>query len=131
MKRSAEHCFKYQEETKALIKQKQDAKNNGSIYVESSPKIAFVMRIHGIVGLAPKPRKILRLLRLKQVHNGVFVKVNKPIMNMLKIVNPFVTYGYPSLKAVKDLIYKRGCVKFNNQRIRIQDNEIINNKLGE
>ena len=27
---------------------------------------------------------------------------------MLKLVQPYVTYGYPSLKTVRELIYKRG-----------------------
>merc|ERR1719293_169287 len=57
--------------------------------------------------ISPKPRKVLQLLRLKQIHNGVFLKVNKPILNMLKLVQPYVTYGYPSLKMVRELIYKR------------------------
>merc|ERR1719398_355811 len=56
--------------------------------------------------MAPKPRKVLQLLRLRQLHNGVFLKVNKPILHMLKAVQPFVTYGYPSLKSVRDLVYK-------------------------
>lgn len=43
--------------------------------------------------LAPKPRKILQLLRLRQLHSGVFVKVNKATLNMLQVVQPFVTYG--------------------------------------
>lgn len=35
-------------------------------------------------------------------------QVNKPILNMLKLVQPYVTYGFPSLKTVRELIYKRG-----------------------
>merc|ERR1712066_577176 len=83
------------------------------------------------IKLSPKPRKVLQLLRLKQLHNGVFLKVNKPILNMLKLVNPYITYGYPSLKTVRELIYKRGFGKINKQRIPLSDNEIITNSLGE
>ena len=36
------------------------------------------------------------------------IEVNKPILNMLKLVQPYVTYGFPSLKTVRELIYKRG-----------------------
>jgi large subunit ribosomal protein L7e len=32
---------------------------------------------------------------------------------MLKKVEPFVTFGYPSLKTINDLIYKRGFLKIN------------------
>merc|ERR1719359_2451905 len=81
--------------------------------------------------LAPKPRKIMKLLRLKQISNGVFLKVNKPIVNMLKCVQPYITYGFPTLKTVRALIYKRGFGKVNKQRIPLSDNEIVSEALGK
>ena len=33
---------------------------------------------------------------------------------MLKLVQPYVTYGFPSLKTVRELIYKRGFGKVFN-----------------
>ena len=44
--------------------------------------------------LAPKPKKIMQLLRLRQLHNGVFVRLNRATINMIRMVEPFVTYGY-------------------------------------
>jgi large subunit ribosomal protein L7e len=41
----------------------------------------------------PKTRKILQLLRLRQIFNGVFLKVNKATINMLRRVEPYVAYG--------------------------------------
>ena len=41
----------------------------------------------------PKTRKILQLLRLRQIFNGVFLKVNKATINMLRKVEPYVAYG--------------------------------------
>ncbi|RYR20598.1 hypothetical protein Ahy_B03g065782 [Arachis hypogaea] len=73
----------------------------------------------------PKIRKILQLLRLRQIFNGVFLKVNKATMNMLHRVEPYVTYGYPNLKSVRELIYKRGYGKVDKQRIALTDNSII------
>ena len=43
--------------------------------------------------IAPKPRKILQLLRLLQINNGVFVKVTKATEQMLRLVEPYITYG--------------------------------------
>jgi len=48
---------------------------------------------------------------------------------MLKIVEPFVAYGYPNLKTVRELIYKRGYAKVNKQRIPITSNDIIEQSL--
>jgi len=55
----------------------------------------------------------------------VFLKVNKPIMNMLKLVQPYVTLGYPSLKTIRELVYKRGFGKINKQRIPLMDTDQI------
>ena len=43
--------------------------------MEPEAKLAFVVRIRGINDMHPKTRKILQLLRLRQIHNGVFMKV--------------------------------------------------------
>jgi len=48
---------------------------------------------------------------------------------MLNKVLPFVTFGYPTLKTIKDLIYKRGHGKVNGARIALQDNRIIEKAL--
>ncbi len=39
------------------------------------------------------------------------VQVNKATVNMLRLVEPYVAWGYPNLKTVKELIYKRGYAK--------------------
>jgi len=49
---------------------------------------------------------------------------------MLRLVEPFIAYGYPNLKSVKDLIYKRGFGKVDGQRIPITDNSVIEKVLG-
>jgi ribosomal protein L30/L7E len=50
-------------------------------------------RLCSINNLAPKPRKILQLLRLLQINNGVFIKVTKATAQMLKIIEPYIAYG--------------------------------------
>ena len=50
--------------------------------------------IFSINGLSPKPRKVLQLFRLRQINNATFIKVNKATQNMLRLIEPFVTYGY-------------------------------------
>merc|ERR1712172_413272 len=130
-KRTIEYNQEYQDREKQLIDLRREAKIHGNFFVEPEAKLLFVTRIVGIIKLSPKPRKVLQLLRLKQLHNGVFLKVNKPILNMLKLVNPYITYGYPTLKTVRELVYKRGFGKVNKQRVPLSDNEIITNSLGE
>lgn len=109
---------------------KREAKHKGGFYVEPEAKIAFVIRIRGINDMHPKTKKILQLLRLRQIFNGVFIKINKATLNMLRRVEPYVAYGYPNLKTVKELIYKRGYGKVNKDRIPLTDNSIIEKSLG-
>mmetsp|Transcript_9444 Transcript_9444/g.25127 ORF Transcript_9444/g.25127 Transcript_9444/m.25127 type:complete len:256 (-) Transcript_9444:81-848(-) len=130
-KRTQEYEKEYADHQKKLIDLRREAKLGGNFFVEPEAKLLFVVRIVGIIKLSPKPRKVLQLLRLKQLHNGVFLKVNKPILQMLKLVQPYVTYGYPSLKTVRELVYKRGHGKVTKQRIPLSDNAIIADKLGE
>lgn len=69
--------------------------------------------LHSINKMAPKCKKILQLLRLRQLHNGVFIKMNKATMNMVRYVEPYLVYGYTSRKTISDLLYKRGFAKIN------------------
>merc|ERR1712060_891852 len=128
--RTLKYDKEYAAHQRKLITLRRQAKAAGNFFVEPEAKLLFVVRIKGIMKISPKPRKVLQLLRLKQLHNGVFLKVNKPILNMLKLVQPYVTYGYPTLKTVRELVYKRGFGKVNKQRIPLSDNEIISGSLG-
>merc|ERR1719331_18334 len=128
----AEQYFnEYQAADAALVKARRDAKAAGSFFVEAQPKVAFIIRIKGINKLAPKPKKILQLLRLRQLHNGVFVKLNKATWNMIRIIEPHVTFGYPSREMISKLIYKRGYGKVNRSRIPLTDNSIVAGELGK
>ena len=65
------------------------------------------------------------------MHNGVFVKINKATWNMIKMVEPFITYGYPSRQTIRKLIYKRGHGQVDHSRIPLTDNSIVENSLGK
>ncbi|GKV00303.1 hypothetical protein SLEP1_g13017 [Rubroshorea leprosula] len=130
-KRAEQYAKEYKEKEKELIQLKREAKLKGGFYVDPEAKLLFIIRIRGINAMHPKTRKILQLLRLRQIFNGVFLKVNKATMNMLHRVEPYVTYGYPNLKSVRELIYKRGYGKLNKQRVALTDNSIIEQALGK
>jgi large subunit ribosomal protein L7e len=110
---------------------KRQARNSGNFYVPADQKLAFVVRLKGINKIAPKPRKILQLLRLLQINNGVFVKLNKSTLEMLQLVQPYIAWGYPTVKTVRELVYKRGFAKVNKQRLPITSNAVIEESLGQ
>ncbi|CAG8955254.1 hypothetical protein HYFRA_00011236 [Hymenoscyphus fraxineus] len=130
-KRAEKYVKEYRDQEREKIRLQRLAKQDGSFYIPAEEKLVFVVRIKGINKIAPKPRKILQLLRLLQINNGVFVRMTKATLEMLKVVEPWIAYGYPNLKTVRELIYKRGYGKVEKQRIALTDNAIIENTLGK
>jgi len=130
-KRAESYVKEYRDAEREKIRLARTAKQEGSFYVAAEPKLAFVVRIKGINKIDPKKRKTLQLLRLLQINNGVFVRLTKATIEMLRIVEPFVAYGYPNLKSVRELVYKRGYGKIDKQRIALTDNSIIEETLGK
>lgn len=75
----------------SMFRLKREAKKEGNFYVPGEPKLAFVIRIRGINQVAPKVKKVLQLFRLRQINNGVFIKLNKATINMLRICGKWPT----------------------------------------
>lgn len=130
-KRAEKYVKEYRDAEREKIRLSRLSRKEGSYFVPAEPKLVFVIRIKGINKIAPKPRKILQLLRLLQINNGVFVRITKATSEMLKVVEPYIAYGYPNLKSVRDLIYKRGYGKIDKQRIPLTDNALVESSLGK
>jgi large subunit ribosomal protein L7e len=126
---------KYDEEyaaaEKSAVENRRLAKSKGGFYVPAEPKLVLVIRIRGTIGVSPKAKRVMQLFRLRQIHNGTFVKLNEATIRMLRLIEPYVTYGYPSRATVTNLIYKRGFGKINKQRIPIATNSVVEEGLGE
>merc|ERR1712141_619783 len=129
-KRAEKYVKEYRERERDELRLTREAKKAGNFYVPSEPKLAFVMRIRGINQVSPKVRKVLQLFRLRQINNGVFIKLNKATINMLRICEPYITWGVPNLKSVRELIYKRGFLKVDGKRTPITSNELVETNLG-
>ncbi|XP_015271674.1 PREDICTED: 60S ribosomal protein L7 [Gekko japonicus] len=113
-KRAQAYHKEYRQMYRREIRMARMARKAGNYYVPAD-----------INGVSPKVRKVLQLLRLRQIFNGTFVKLNKASINMLRIVEPYIAWGYPNLKSVHELIYKRGYGKINKQRVALTDNSLI------
>merc|ERR1712225_168442 len=111
-KRAEQYVNEYNKKEREEIRLRRQAKANGDFYVPAQPKVYFVMRTKGI-------------------NNIVFVKVTKATSEMLLRVEPYITYGEPNLKTVRELVYKRGYGKVNKQRLPLSSNQIIEENLGK
>lgn len=110
------------------------ARSEGNFYKPADAKVMVVIRIRGINRISPKVKKVLQLFRLLQIHNAVFVKVNKATMNMLQLIQPYVAFGYPTVSTIRSLLYKRGFAKIRHRpgaisRVPIMSNEFIERHL--
>ena len=128
--RGLKYAREYRAKEAKLVTLRRQARSHGNYFAEEKPKVAVVVRIRGIAKVKPKQRKVLQLLRLRQIFNCVLVKLNKPIENMLRLVEPYIAYGYPSLKTVRALVYKRGHLKVNGQRVKITSNKQVKDKFN-
>lgn len=130
-KRAEKYVEEYKSAENDSIRLRREAKATKSIYVPPEAKLAFVIRLRGIIGVSPKVRKILQLLRLRQINNGVFVKLNGATIKMLRLVEPYIAYGFPNLKSTRELIYKRGYGKVDKKRTPLDNNEVVEGSLGK
>merc|ERR1711928_309618 len=90
-KRAEKFAKEYQDQERDEIRLRREARKEGNYYVPGDPKLAFVMRIRGINQVSPKVKKVLQLFRLRQINNGVFIKLNKATINMLRICGKWPT----------------------------------------
>uniref|UniRef100_A0A2I2YZ05 Large ribosomal subunit protein uL30 n=1 Tax=Gorilla gorilla gorilla TaxID=9595 RepID=A0A2I2YZ05_GORGO len=122
----AKHYHKeYRQMYRTEIQMARMARKAGNFYVPAEPKLAFVIRIRGINGVS------VAASSLRQIFNRTFVKLNKASVNMLRIVEPYTAWGYPSLKSVNELIYKCGYGKISKKRIALTDEALMAQSLGK
>nr|XP_057901862.1 60S ribosomal protein L7-like 1 [Doryrhamphus excisus] len=94
-------------------------------------KLAFAVRIRVIKGVSPKVKKVIQMLRLRKIFSGTFVKINKTSLTMLKMVEPYVAWGFPNLKSVRELILKRGQTRVGKKAVPLTDNAFIEKHMGK
>ena len=93
--------------------------------------MVFAIRIRDDLGVPKVVKKVLHRLRLKKIHEGVFLRYDEETRESLHLVEPFVVYGPPSKAVVTDLIERRGHGNVDNERVPLSDNLVIETALGQ
>lgn len=65
------YAKEYAAAAKDVVEKRREAKKHGNFYMEPEPKLMLVVRIKGINAVDPKTKKILQLMRLRQVGAAV------------------------------------------------------------
>ncbi|XP_077107245.1 ribosomal protein uL30-like isoform X1 [Ranitomeya variabilis] len=97
----------------------------------SNEKLAFVVRITDIQGVNHQVLNILKTFRLGKIFAGVFVKLTEESVKMIQMIEPYVAWGIPNLKSVRELILKRGQTKVQGKKKPLTDNNMIEEELGK
>uniref|UniRef100_A0A8D0GS77 Ribosomal protein L7 like 1 n=1 Tax=Sphenodon punctatus TaxID=8508 RepID=A0A8D0GS77_SPHPU len=103
----------------------------GRMVLPQGHKLAFVVRIAEIKGISPRVRRVIEMLRLRKIFSGTFVKLTPLSLKMLYTVEPYVAWGYPNLKSIRELILKRGHAKIGKKKFPLTDNALIEEHLGK
>ncbi|XP_062857281.1 60S ribosomal protein L7-like 1 [Trichomycterus rosablanca] len=113
------------------VRLQRDRKRPPPVLPPAKNRLAFAVRIREIKGVSLTVRKTIQMLRLRKIFSGSFLKISRTSLNMLKVVEPYVAWGFPNLKSVRELILKRGQGKADKRKIPLTDNTVIEKYLGQ
>ncbi|CDS08516.1 hypothetical protein LRAMOSA09877 [Lichtheimia ramosa] len=117
---------------RVLSKQRKTGKAKHATLESANPnQVLLVIRTKNTHNVHPKIKKALRHLRLSQMNEGVFVRLDENTRRQLKTVLAYITYGEPNLNTVRDLLLKRGFTTLDNKRTAISDNMMVEEQLGQ
>ena len=110
-------------------KRKQRGNNNSG--EPTAGDVVMVLRIRSDKNLSDQQRKLLSKLRLKKQHEAVLLRVDQPLIDILKSVENCVIYGQINYTVAKELVTKRGNLRKNKEIKSISSNEVVEDILGE
>ncbi|KAE8574180.1 hypothetical protein XENTR_v10024970 [Xenopus tropicalis] len=97
----------------------------------ATQSLAFVVRITKVDGVSNAVLDALKTLRLGKIFAGAFVKLTPSSLNLIRVVEPYVAWGFPNLKSIRELVLKRGHFRRDGRRVALTDNNVIEEQLGK
>eukprot|EP01099_Mayorella_cantabrigiensis_P003594 TRINITY_DN2729_c0_g1_i1.p1 TRINITY_DN2729_c0_g1~~TRINITY_DN2729_c0_g1_i1.p1 ORF type:complete len:242 (+),score=41.47 TRINITY_DN2729_c0_g1_i1:38-727(+) len=130
-RRPEEFIRKFRSKQRERNQLRRVTKKFNPLFKTPASPLALVIRLRGSQGLEKKIERKLQQLRLSELLEATFVQLTEKNLEILKSLELFITYGYPDLNTVRQLLYKRGQTSVNNQLRMINSNELIEEKLGK
>ncbi|XP_017855434.1 60S ribosomal protein L7-4 [Drosophila busckii] len=98
---------------------------------ETNPKLLLVMRHAGKKIFDKTTMDVFMTLRMAQRHNAVFLANTKENQILLRVIEPFVVYGPPTLNTIRELLFKKGFARIEGKKTAIQSNTMVEEQLGD
>lgn len=95
------------------------------------PKLLVVTHHRAHKVASEECRKILQKFHLFKLHSTVLLRNNVETTALLKLVEPYVVFGYPNIQTVRDLIFKHGFLRIGGKKTAMNSNKLIEEQLGE
>ncbi|KAL9266024.1 Large ribosomal subunit protein uL30z-like protein [Drosera capensis] len=144
-KRAEQYIKEFRGKELDLARMKYRARKFSAAPGKLKSQLLFVIRIQGKFEVHSVTKKILYSLGLGKLFTGVFLEANEGNLAKLQRVEPYVTYGssirslifasyfirYPNFKNVRDLIFKKGIARINQEKVPLTNNLIIEQELGK
>merc|ERR1712149_140496 len=96
-------------------------------------KVQNVKKLPAVPEVLLKRRKNKAVLRQKAKVAVIKKRVKDRARSKeaFKRAETYIAWGYPNLRSIKNLLYKRGYAKINGRRIALHSNAIIEQSLGK
>lgn len=102
---------------------------------DDTPKLLFIVRIRGALGMKRQMYDTLRMLQMFKVNHGIILFPNKSYMGMLQKVKDYIAYGEINKKLLLKLLRKRARIEGNepliDSHIKIKTKYQTLNKLAD
>ena len=93
--------------------------------------LLLVIRVRSIAGVDAKIRRAAQMIKLPEMNSAIFVRCDKLTKQRLEVLKPYIVYGTPSVKSVRDLVFKRGHARVEKKRVPLSNNDIVEDALGK
>jgi large subunit ribosomal protein L7e len=131
IKRPEDFVTEYREKQKNYNQYKKRLHKDLELLNIKENDLIFIIRIRGDKNLSDNQKKLFKILNLKKQHEGSIFVVDKNLKKSISCLENYIIYGFINKKNFKDLITKRGYLKYNNGLHPIKSNKLVEDVLGE
>ena len=66
----------------------------------------------------------------QKILDGLYPTSYLALTDWIFITEPYITWGTPNIKSIREMIYKRGFIKVDGKRTPITSNDLVEETLG-
>jgi len=104
--------------------------NSKVMKAKQDVKMVLVIRIRTADGIGKMAIRAMRQLRVMNMYHAAFVRYDDKTHRLLKTAEPYITWGEPDVRTIRDLLTKRGFAVVDDKRMVLNSNTAVEEALG-